>query len=71
VSDQVSHPLKKTGKITVQYILIFILNKMYMHNNNLLQKCPFGRLSRWLPQPKNVSPWEISTRLAPIYRTSI
>jgi len=46
VSDQFSNQIKKTGKITVQYILIFTLNKMYMHNNNLLQKSPFGRLSR-------------------------
>ena len=52
VTDQFSHPLKITGKITVLNILLFIFNKIYLPNNNLLQDNSFGRLSRWLPQTK-------------------
>ena len=52
-------------------ISIFTFNKISVPNNNLLQNDTFGRLSRWLPQPKHFSGYEILTSLSPIYRTNI
>jgi len=44
-----------TKQVTVVNILIFMFNKIYLPNNNLLRNHPFRPLSRWLPQPKHFS----------------
>jgi hypothetical protein len=62
---------KLTGKITVLNISIFIFNKIYLLNNNLLYNDTSGRLSSWQPKPKHFSPHGILTSLSSIYKTIV